>query len=95
MMPILKDQKWSCSWRHAGGIIADMQEQGDYIDWYCSGIRNTAPIEQSAWDNLTLEEQQRYKEQEAYVAESVVTDEIKSDLKKLGWLVLNNKEMDI
>jgi hypothetical protein len=95
MMPILKDQKWSCSWRHAGGIIADMQEQGDYIDWYCSGIRNTAPIEQSAWDNLTLEEQQRYKEQEAYVAESVVTDEIRSDLKKLGWLVLNNKEMEI
>lgn len=95
MIPILKDQKWHCSWRHAGGIIADMQEQGDYIDWYCSGIRNTAPIEQSAWDDLTLEEQQRYKEQEAYVAESVVTDEIRSDLKKLGWLVLNNKEMEI
>ena len=96
MMPILKDQKWGCSWRHAGGIISDMQEQGDYIDWYCSGIRNTAPIEQSEWDNLTLEEQQRYKEQEAYVSESVVTDEIRSDLKKLGWLVLDdNKEMDL
>jgi len=96
MMPILKDQKWSCSWRSAGGIVADMQEQGDYIDWYCSGIRNTEPIEQSKWDILTLEEQQRYKEQEAYVSESVVTDEIRSDLKKLGWLVLNdNKEMDI
>jgi hypothetical protein len=95
MMPILKDQKWSCSWRSAGGIVADMQEQGDYIDWYCSGIRDTAPIEQSEWDNLTLEQQQRYKETEAYVSESVVTDEIRSDLKKLGWLVLNNKEMDI
>ena len=94
MMPILKDQKWGCSWRHAGGIISDMQEKGDYIDWYCSGIKNT-PIEQSAWDNLTLEEQQRYKETEAYVSESVVTDEIRSDLKKLGWLVLNNKEMEI
>jgi len=95
MMPILKDQKWSCSWRSSGGIVADMQEKGDYIDWYCSGIKNTAPIEQSEWDNLTLEEQQRYKETEAYVSESVVTDEIRSDLKKLGWLVLNNKEMDI
>jgi len=32
-----------------------------------------------------------------FVSESVVTDEIRSDLKKLGWLVLNddNKEMDI
>jgi hypothetical protein len=96
MMPILKDQKWSCSWRSAGGIVSDMQEQGDYIDWYCSGIRDTSPIEQSEWDILTLEEQQRYKETEAYVPESVVTDEIRSDLKKLGWLVLNdNKEMDI
>lgn len=40
MWPLLKEQKWSCSWRYAGGIIADMQEQGDYIDWYCSGIRD-------------------------------------------------------
>ena len=95
MMPILKDQKWSCSWRSAGGIVSDMQEQADYIDWYCSGIRDTAPIEQSEWDNLTLEQQQRHKETEAYVSESVVTDEIRSDLKKLGWLVLDNKEMDI
>ena len=40
VMPILKNQRWSCSWRYSGGIIADMQEKGDYIDWYCSGIRN-------------------------------------------------------
>ena len=40
VMPILKDQRWSCSWRHAGGIVADMLEKGDYIDWYCSGIRH-------------------------------------------------------
>ena len=39
-MPILKNQRWSCSWRHAGGIVADMLEKGDYIDWYCSGIRH-------------------------------------------------------
>lgn len=39
-IPILKDEKWSCSWRYAGGIIAHMTETGDYIDWYCSGIRD-------------------------------------------------------
>lgn len=38
--PILSDQRWTCSWRSAGGIIAHMQEKGDYIDWYCSGIRD-------------------------------------------------------
>jgi hypothetical protein len=31
------DKEWSCTWRYAGGIIADMIQKGDYIDWYCSG----------------------------------------------------------
>ena len=38
--PVLKGETCSYSWRYAGGIVADMREQGDYIDWYCSGIRN-------------------------------------------------------
>lgn len=38
VIPILKEETWGCSWRYAGGIIADMREEGDYIDWYCSGI---------------------------------------------------------
>lgn len=97
MMPILKDQKWSCSWRHAGGIVADMQEQGDYIDWYCSGIRDTSDLDDEQFQQLTKEQQEVYIRNKAYVSESEVTDEIRSDLKKLGWLVLDddNKEMDI
>jgi hypothetical protein len=36
---VLKDQHWSCSWRYAGGVVADFQNQGgNYMDWYCSGI---------------------------------------------------------
>lgn len=77
MWPILKDQRWSCSWRHAGGIIADMRQEGDYIDWYCSGIRNDGY--QDDLDTITPDR---------YVSESVVTDEIESDLYKLGWLVV-------
>jgi hypothetical protein len=36
--PILANKVWSCSWRSAGGIVANMRQSGDYIDWYCSGI---------------------------------------------------------
>ena len=62
------DKEWSCSWRYAGGIVADLNEQGDYIDWYCSGIGSSS-------------------EKTKYVGESVVTDEIREDLLKLGWIV--------
>jgi len=88
MMPILKDQKWGCSWRHAGGIIADMQEKGDYIDWYCSGIRGE--VSEEELKDLNDEQLAFRKKIQAYVAESIVTDEIRSDLKKLGWLVLDD-----
>ena len=89
MMPILKGQTWSCSWRYAGGIVADMQEQGDYIDWYCSGIRNP-DLPEDEFNALNAEEQLAYKNTQGYVSESVVTDEVRSDLKKLGWLVLDD-----
>ena len=55
---LLSDRRWSCSWRYAGGIIADIRNQGSYMDWYCSG------------------------------SEGLVTDEIKEELFKLGWIVI-------
>lgn len=71
--PLIKDQRWSASWRHAGGIVADMREQGDYIDWYCSGIG----------EGLGNGDKDGTK---GYVPEGTVTDEIRSDLFQLEWI---------
>jgi hypothetical protein len=30
--------EWSCSWRLAGEIVAELSKNGSYLDWYCSGI---------------------------------------------------------
>jgi hypothetical protein len=91
---ILKDQYWSCSWRYAGGIIADMQGRGDYIDWYCSGIRNDSSMEQTNESELTEEQQQFRAKILAYVSEGVVTEEIKADLARLGWQPEEWKDAD-
>ena len=86
MWQILTDQTWSCSWRHAGGIIADMQQKGDYIDWYCSGIRNN-PTD-SELMSMTDAEKHMIEQCRDYVGEGMVTEEIREDLRKLGWLVV-------
>ncbi len=87
--PTLKGETWSCSWRHAGGIVADMREQGDYLDWYCSGIFDDHDMEPALFDDLTEDQQIHYKESRAFVAEGIVTDEIRFDLLILGWAVLD------
>ena len=77
--PILTEQRWSCSWRYAGGIIADMQEKGDYINWYCSGIRD---------------HDANHPDLKNYVGEGHVTDEIRSDLLKLGWITIDDDSLE-
>ena len=73
--PILKDEYWSCSWRSAGGIVADMLQKGDYIDWYCSGIRNGFDMGGSPEEGPV-----------GYVPEATVTEEIRVDFQKIGWI---------
>ena len=58
--PQLKGETWSCSWRYAGGIIADMQNQGDYLNWYCSGIRNPVALSEVEYNQLSEQEQELY-----------------------------------
>lgn len=70
VVQILTEETWSCTWRYAGGIVADLVGEGDYLDWYCSGIRH----DDGEMTSL-------------YVGEGDVTDEIKDDLFKIGWLV--------
>jgi len=89
--PILTDKRWSCSWRHAGGIIADMQGKGDYIDWYCSGIRDSKILDDDEFRALTKEQQESYIQGKKFVPEGCVTDEIREDLLKLGWIVVDNE----
>ena len=54
---IKDDKECNYSWRTSGGIIANILEKGDYIDWYVSGN------------------------------EGNVTEEIREDLSKLGWII--------
>lgn len=70
---VLIDKRWSCSWRRAGGIVADMRGEGDYIEWYCSG---SSVDEDGAIAYGTQ-------------PEGFVTDEIKNDLRNLGWSVVD------
>ncbi len=77
--PILKDQTWGCTWRYAGGIVAHIRREGDYIDWYCSGIRG----------GLNLDDQEP---DHGFVSEGVITDEIQADLLRLGWVPCDSQD---
>jgi hypothetical protein len=74
-LSILKDDLWSCSWRAAGRIVSDVIGEGDYLNWYCSGIGDTDIGYGLSADQGT-----------GYVAEGIVTEEIANDFKQLGWV---------
>ena len=81
LWPILRQDPdkdlWSASWRGAGCIIAQFRKEGDYMDWYCSGMGGVATYD--------LQEGEEYMAQKKYVPEGTITDEIAADLDRLGW----------
>lgn len=95
VMLILKDQTWSCTWRYAGGIVADLCGQGDYMDWYCSGIGGV-DLSDDERAKMTAESIARCEWMDKhFVREGQVTDEIRKDLEQLGWRVLDNEDDSI
>lgn len=77
--PMLKDETWRCSWRGAGGIVAELRGEGDYMDWYCSGMGLLATYDEK--------EGVEHMNRKQYVTEGTITDEIQADLGRLDWLV--------
>jgi hypothetical protein len=72
VLSILAAEHWSCSWRHAGGIAADLFEgkfSGDYMRYYTASLSDDA----------------------IYIMEGTVDEEVREDLKTIGWYVVENK----
>jgi len=75
---VLTDRTWSCSWRSAGAIVADIRGEGDYMDWYCSGSLGNP-------DN-------HGHTPRSFVGEGFVTDEIAWDLAQIGWHLVDQQK---
>ena len=72
---VLANHRWSCSWRAASAIVADIRGHGNYSDWYCSG-------------SFIWKEEDGHVPHGAelfYVPEGMITEEIQQDLAAIGW----------
>ena len=78
---ILTDELWSVSWRRAGGIVAELCGQGDYLNWYCSGIEDV---------NGDAQDPNFYPGR--HVREGTVAQRIAEDLGLLGWYPVEYKD---
>ena len=83
VIPILREETWGCSWRYAGGLVARLREEGDYLTWYCSGMGGLV--------DYNLDRGEEYMKEMRYVPEGFVTEEIRNDLLQLNWLVCVDK----
>jgi len=71
---ILSNLTWSCSWRYAAGLMAELREykNENYMDWYCSGMGGLTGLDVIP----------------GYVPEGEITKEISYDLDKIDWIVI-------
>jgi hypothetical protein len=82
------DDAWSVSWRGAGRVISELQGRGDYMSWYCSGITEVYPISQDTSNENDSQKSDDLESRKA-VPEGCITDEVMSDLRRLGWAPIN------
>jgi hypothetical protein len=80
---------WSVSWRGAGGLVARWQGNGDYMNWYCSGMGGL----NLEYENIESDED--WKKRTGYVPEGVITEEVQADFARIGWFPVPWEDDDI
>lgn len=69
---------YSCTWRYAGGIVADMRKKGEnYLDFYCQGFSDEGDYHQEIYEELN---QNGFKAIQYKKAISLQTHEFKGRL---------------